>query len=41
MMTFRTELGNPPGAIDAGCHDYAYWRRHVPAALAFTGAHLA
>jgi enterochelin esterase-like enzyme len=41
VASFRTELSDPPGAIDSGCHDGAYWRRHIPADLAFVGAHLA
>jgi pimeloyl-ACP methyl ester carboxylesterase len=37
----RRRLGNPPGGISAGCHDQAFWRRRIPAQLAFLGAHLA
>jgi pimeloyl-ACP methyl ester carboxylesterase len=36
----RSHLGTPPGAISRGCHDQAFWRRHLPAELAFLGAHL-
>ena len=36
----RHRLGNPPGGISTGCHDQAFWRRHLPAQLAFLGAHL-
>jgi enterochelin esterase-like enzyme len=41
VAALRARLGDPSGAIDAGCHDSAYWRRHIPASLAFLGAHLA
>jgi Putative esterase len=36
----RRRLGNPPGGISAGCHDQAFWRRHLAAQLAFLAAHL-
>ncbi len=36
----RDQLGDPPGAISSGCHDAAFWRRHLPAQLAFLGTHL-
>jgi len=36
----RTELGHPPGAITSGCHDQSFWRRQLPAELAFIAAHL-
>jgi esterase/lipase superfamily enzyme len=36
----RRRLGHPPGGISAGCHDQAFWRRHMPEQLAFLGAHL-
>lgn len=36
----RGELGNPAGAISSGCHDQAFWRRSLPAELAFLGEHL-
>jgi S-formylglutathione hydrolase FrmB len=33
--------GHPPaGAIEAGCHDEAFWARNLPAALTFIGRHL-
>jgi enterochelin esterase-like enzyme len=41
VASFRTELGDPPGSIGSGCHDAAYWRRQIPAQLAFVSAHLA
>lgn len=41
VASFRTELGDPPGGIGPGCHDDAYWRRQIPADLAFVGTHLA
>lgn len=37
----RDELGDPPGAISGGCHDQAFWRRSLPAELAFLGLRLA
>ena len=37
----RERLGHPPGAISAGCHDQAFWRRSLPAELAFVSRHLA
>jgi S-formylglutathione hydrolase FrmB len=37
----RTELGDPPGGISGGCHDPAFWRRQLPAELAFLGHHTA
>jgi enterochelin esterase-like enzyme len=40
VTAFRADLDNPPGTIDSGCHDGAYWRRHIPATLTFLGAHL-
>jgi S-formylglutathione hydrolase FrmB len=36
----RTDLGGPAGAISAGCHDQAFWRRTLPAQLGFVAAHL-
>jgi S-formylglutathione hydrolase FrmB len=34
--------GHPPaGALEAGCHDRAFWSRHLPAALAYLSPHLA
>jgi len=36
----RHDLGNPPGSISDGCHDQAFWRRTLPAELAFLGRHL-
>ena len=41
VTALRKDLGNPPGAISAGCHDQAFWRRSLPAQLAFIGRHLA
>jgi dienelactone hydrolase len=35
----RAELGDPPGGISPGCHDQAFWRRLIPAELAFLGHH--
>jgi enterochelin esterase-like enzyme len=39
-LQLRTELGDPPGGISSGCHDQAFWRRELPAQLAFLGRHL-
>lgn len=36
----RQRLGQPPGAISGGCHDNAFWRRQIPAQLAFLSSHL-
>jgi enterochelin esterase-like enzyme len=36
----RAQLGDPPGGIGPGCHDQAFWRRQLPAELAFLGQHL-
>jgi len=36
----RRRLGEPAGAVSGGCHDAAFWRRRLPAQLAFLGAHL-
>jgi hypothetical protein len=36
----RERLGDPPGAISGGCHDQAFWRRNLPAELAFVSRHL-
>jgi enterochelin esterase-like enzyme len=33
----RAELGDPAGGIGSGCHDQAFWRRQLPAELAFLG----
>jgi enterochelin esterase-like enzyme len=33
----RAKLGDPAGGIDSGCHDQAFWRRQLPAELAFLG----
>lgn len=37
----RKSLGRPAGAVSAGCHDQAFWRRELPAELGFAGQHLA
>ncbi|MBO0825050.1 MAG: hypothetical protein J2P27_14545 [Actinobacteria bacterium] len=37
---FRRGLGNPVGAVSAGCHDQAFWRRALPAELGFLGEHI-
>jgi enterochelin esterase-like enzyme len=36
----RAEIGHVAGAIGSGCHDQAFWRRSLPAELAFLGTHL-
>jgi S-formylglutathione hydrolase FrmB len=36
----RRQLGQPAGAISPGCHDMAFWRRSLPAQLAFLGTRL-
>jgi S-formylglutathione hydrolase FrmB len=37
----RSQLGDPAGAIGSGCHDEGFWRRSLPAELAFLGQHVA
>jgi enterochelin esterase-like enzyme len=39
-LRLRGQLGQPAGTIGADCHDAAFWRRSVPAQLAFLGPHL-
>ena len=36
----RDDLGHPAGAITGGCHDQAFWRRALPAHLAFLAPRL-
>jgi enterochelin esterase-like enzyme len=36
----RRQLGHAAGAISPGCHDMAFWRRSLPAQLAFLGTRL-
>jgi S-formylglutathione hydrolase FrmB len=36
----RGQLGDPAGAISSGCHNYGFFRRELPAGLAFLGQHL-
>lgn len=36
----RARLGDPAGGIERGCHDIAYWRSQLPAALCFMGRHI-
>lgn len=38
--TIRDRLPGPEGDVTEGCHDPSYWRRTLPAALTFLGAHL-
>jgi len=45
-VALRSRVAGPggrqlPGGIMAGCHDYAFWARTMPAALSFLAAHLA
>lgn len=39
VRVLRARLGDPPGAITAGCHDARNWCRRPPDELAFLGAH--
>jgi hypothetical protein len=36
----RQQLRDPAGAISPGCHDTGFWRRGLPAQLAFLGTRL-
>lgn len=36
----RASLGDPAGAISGGCHDARFFKRYLPAQLAFLGQHL-
>src|SRR5262249_5687636 len=39
-LLLRRRLRGPAGAIGPGCHDTGFWRRRLPAQLAFLGTHL-
>jgi len=41
MRLTRLTGHRPAGGIEAGCHDRAFWARHLPAALAYVSRHLA